>query len=98
MKKSRAKKPISVLSTEEILQNVRPGPLLKSKLSNEQKIEMIAKSFREIMQVLGLDLNNESIEETPDRIARMYVNEVFSGLNSDNFPRITNIENDMNYD
>jgi len=86
------------LSPENILRNVRPGPIVPSKLTDQQKIQQIAKNFTEIMKVLGLDLKNESLEDTPTRIAKMYVNEVFAGLKTENFPRITVIENEMKYD
>lgn len=68
---------------------VRPHP----DLSNEQKIEYIAKRFREIMEVLGLDLTNDSLANTPQRVAKMYVNEIFSGLDEKNFPEISFFEN-----
>ena len=50
------------------------------------------------MQVLGLDLTDDSLQDTPKRVAKMYVNEVFGGLNYDNFPRITCIDNKMKVD
>ncbi|PIT99752.1 MAG: GTP cyclohydrolase I FolE [Bdellovibrionales bacterium CG10_big_fil_rev_8_21_14_0_10_45_34] len=85
-------------SPESVLEHVRPHPVLSNKLTSEQKIEKIAKSFAEILETLGLDLNNESIKKTPQRVAKMYVNEVFAGLKSDAFPKITVIENEMAYD
>jgi GTP cyclohydrolase I len=86
------------LSVEDILSNVRPTPMVKTKLSDEKKIELITEKFREIMEVLGLDLKNDSLQNTPRRIAKMYVNEIFSGLQKENFPRMTVIENEMEYD
>lgn len=83
---------------EAILSNVRPTPSVKNHFSEQEKIEKIAASFTEIMQTLGLDLDNDSLKETPRRIAKMYVNEIFSGLNVENFPKMTVIENDMKYD
>ena len=50
------------------------------------------------MKQLGLDLGDDSLKETPKRIARMYVDEIFSGLDENNFPRIMTIENKFNYD
>lgn len=85
-------------STEEILKNVRPTPMLSNKYSNDEKIKIISKNFKEIMEVLGLDLSDDSLQDTPKRIAKMYVNEIFSGLNPDNFPNMTVIENKMGYD
>ena len=82
----------------EILENVTKTPTVDNGLSREQKVEIIASKFSEIMQTLGLDLSNDSLRESPQRIARMYVNEIFKGLHAENFPKITVIENDMNYD
>lgn len=82
----------------EILTNVRPSPTVESEFTTEEKIEKIKKHFSEIMKVLGLDLEDDSLKDTPKRIAKMYVNEIFSGLDSANFPKITVIENKMEYD
>jgi GTP cyclohydrolase I len=81
-----------------ILKNVRPTPMIETGLSNEQKIERITEKFGEIMQVLGLDLEDDSLRETPLRVAKMYVNEVFEGLDPQKFPKMTVIENKMKYD
>jgi GTP cyclohydrolase I len=82
----------------EILTNVRPSPTVESTLDSSEKIDKIKKHFSEIMKVLGLDLEDDSLKDTPKRIAKMYVNEIFSGLDSGNFPKITVIENKMEYD
>lgn len=82
----------------EILTNVRPSPTVESGLTCDEKISKIQQHFAEIMSVLGLDLSDDSLRDTPRRIAKMYVNEVFGGLNPDNFPKITVIENKMQYD
>lgn len=86
------------LATQAILEHVTPTPTIENGLSEDQKIEVIARNFKEILTTLGLDLSNDSLQESPKRIARMYVREVFKGLNIENFPKITVIENDMNYD
>lgn len=86
------------IRTQEILTNVRPSPTVESNLSNDEKIEAIKKHFAAIMETLGLDLNDDSLKDTPKRIAKMYVNEIFGGLNENNFPKITVIENKMVYD
>ena len=88
----------AALSVEEILAQVRPTPMVHNKLSDEKKIEIIADKFKEIMETLGLDLSNDSLQDTPKRIAKMYVNEIFSGLKKENFPKMTVIENEMEYD
>ncbi len=73
-------------------------PLVPVNATSEEKKERIAASVRTIMQTLGLDLTDDSLEDTPNRIARMYVDEVFSGLNYENFPKVTLIENKMGVD
>lgn len=89
---------VTTYSVEQILKNVRPTPMVKNKIDSDKKIELISQHFTEIMKILGLDLTNDSLQDTPKRIAKMYVNEVFSGLNPENFPRMTVIENEMQYD
>lgn len=66
-------------------------------LKNERKKELIAEHFREIMNILGLDLDNDSLRNTPERVAKMYVEEIFSGMNPENKPTITLFENDYKY-
>ena len=63
------------------------------KIDDELKIELIEKNFKEIMHILGLDLNDDSLKDTPRRVAKMYVKEFFSGLNPDNKPSVTLFEN-----
>lgn len=82
----------------EILQHVRRTPTVPSNLSEEEKRAAIAKHFREIMKILGLDLQNDSLAKTPERVAKMFVAELFEGLQEENFPKITVIENEMAYD
>ena len=67
-------------------------------LSDEEKIEKIATHFAEIMDILGLDRKDDSLSGTPKRVAKMYVKEIFSGLNPNNFPDIKLFENKYNYD
>ena len=64
---------------------------------DELKIELIAKHFKEIMQILGLDLTDDSLQGTPKRVAKMYVNEIFSGLNPDNRPETKLFENKFKF-
>ncbi|KYG70362.1 GTP cyclohydrolase [Bdellovibrio bacteriovorus] len=86
------------IAVKQILDNVRPTPMIHNGLSNEEKIEKITEKFVDIMETLGLDLADDSLRETPRRVAKMYVNEVFSGLDPKKFPKMTVIENKMNYD
>ena len=67
------------------------------RMDDELKIELIAKHFRDIMHILGLDLTDDSLSGTPLRVAKMYVQEVFSGLNPANKPIIRQFENRYGY-
>ncbi|MBC8110118.1 MAG: GTP cyclohydrolase I FolE [Verrucomicrobia bacterium] len=67
-------------------------------LDDELKIELIEKHFKEIMNILGMDLTDDSLKGTPNRVAKMYVKEIFSGLNPENKPSVTLFENKYNYD
>lgn len=82
----------------KLLENVTPSPWKDNGLSDAQKIEKITHHFSEIMKTLGLDLTNDSLEQSPHRVAKMYVNEIFGGLKPEAFPKMTVIENDMKYD
>jgi len=73
-------------------------PVVKSRHDRATQVELIEKSFTEIMNVLGLDLNDDSLAETPKRVAKMYVNEIFWGLDYEAFPKCTTVDNKMKYD
>lgn len=73
-------------------------PSIKNDLSEKQKMTVIENSFKTIMETLGLDLSDDSLQDTPERVANMFVNEIYWGLQLENFPKITAIENKMNYD
>lgn len=66
-------------------------------MDDDLKMELIAKHFKEIMQILGLDLSDDSLKGTPMRVAKMYVKEVFSGLNPANKPTVRLFENKYKY-
>ena len=66
-------------------------------LDDKSKIDLIERHFAEIMNILGLDLSDDSLKGTPHRVAKMFVKEVFSGLNPDNKPQIKLFENKFNY-
>jgi GTP cyclohydrolase I len=66
-------------------------------ISEQEKMIRIEKNFREIMETLGLDLNDDSLRGTPERVAKMYVKEIFSGLNPANKPKIALFENQYQY-
>ena len=67
------------------------------KLSDEEKKEKIAILFEEIMDTLGLDLTDDSLKGTPTRVAKMYIDEIFSGLNPKNKPKIALFDNKYQY-
>ncbi len=67
------------------------------KLSDEEKISKIEEHFKSIMEVLGLDLTDDSLNGTPKRVAKMYVKEIFSGLNPENKPKVALFENKYKY-
>jgi len=66
-------------------------------LDDELKIELIEGHFRSIMEILGLDLTDDSLKGTPARVAKMYVKEIFSGLNPENKPSATLFDNRYRY-
>lgn len=82
----------------EILSKVLPSPMNENGMTEDDRIQKIAQHFRGIMLTLGLDLTDDSLKDTPQRVAKMYVNEIFSGLNPHNFPRMTTIDNKLGYD
>ena len=73
-------------------------PTIDNNLSRTDKIEVIEKHFIQIMEALGLDLTDDSLMDTPKRVAKMYVNEIFWGLDYDAFPKCTAVDNKMKYD
>mgnify|MGYP001997935510 FL=1 len=73
-------------------------PLSGQQLTRDEKYARIKEAMTDVVSALGLDLTDDSLEETPHRIAKMYVDEIFSGLNYEEFPKISLIENKMNAD
>ncbi|WP_299017421.1 GTP cyclohydrolase I FolE [uncultured Polaribacter sp.] len=67
------------------------------KISDEEKKEKIAGLFSEIMDVMGLDLTDDSLKGTPKRVAKMYIEEIFSGLNPKNKPKVALFDNKYQY-
>ena len=73
-------------------------PTKKSPISDRKdKIAVIEPLFAEIMKTLGLDLTDDSLVDTPKRVAKMYVNEIFWGLDYEAFPKCTAVDNKMKY-
>ena len=73
---------------------MKPGAFL---ISDEEKKEKIAILFKEIMNVIGLDLTDDSLKGTPKRVAKMYIEEISSGLNPINKPKIALFDNKYQY-
>ena len=93
----------SLLNHEEIGDNhlmtsidtpMKPDAFL---ISDEEKKKRIAFHFTEIMDALGLDLNDDSLQGTPERVAKMFVDEIFSGLDPKNKPKIALFDNKYQY-
>ncbi|SCC13047.1 GTP cyclohydrolase I FolE [Gilliamella intestini] len=73
-------------------------PSCRLTMDNCERKNKIEAHFREIMKLMELDLTDDSLAETPHRVSKMYVDEIFSGLYYENFPKITLIENKMQVD
>lgn len=87
------------LEVHEYLKSIsQETPSLPVDMSNDEKIGKISGLFSEIMETLGLDLEDDSLMDTPRRVAKMYVNEIFWGMQPENFPKCTAIDNKMDYD
>ncbi|MEQ9394481.1 GTP cyclohydrolase I FolE [Haliea sp.] len=85
----------AALVRQALLERGLETPLVNNGLSRDEKYRRIAQSFTDITRTLGLDLNDDSLCETPHRIAKMYVDEIFSGLDYSQFPKISVIANKM---
>jgi len=72
-------------------------PTQPNNRDRKEKIELIESYFEGIMMALGLDLSDDSLTETPKRVAKMYVNEIFWGLDYEAFPKCTTVDNKMKY-
>lgn len=73
-------------------------PLTDNKLSVKDRIETVETHFEKIMEALGLDLTDDSLIDTPKRVAKMYVSEIFYGLDTDTFPKVTVVDNKFECD
>ena len=71
--------------------------LKNNNVDRKDKIAIIEGHFKSIMETLGLDLTDDSLIETPKRVAKMYVNEIFWGLDYEAFPKCTTVDNKMSY-
>jgi GTP cyclohydrolase I len=89
---------MSMVDPKAILKKVTPTPMVVNSLTREEKKLKIQGLFKEIMETMGMDLSDDSLSETPLRVAKMYVDEIFYGLETENFPKITIVENKFDYD
>ncbi|MCP4595497.1 GTP cyclohydrolase I FolE [Neptuniibacter sp.] len=80
---------------DQLIEKGLETPTFDNGMSEEQRYERIKSLMTEVMGTLGLNLDDDSLHETPHRIAKMYVYEIFSGLDYSNFPQIAMIENKM---
>ncbi|GAM55286.1 GTP cyclohydrolase I type 1 [Vibrio ishigakensis] len=83
---------------EALLAKGLETPMTPSEMNSDQKYNRIKGLLTEVVSTLGLDLTDDSLAETPHRIAKMYVHEIFSGLDYANFPKISVIDNKMSVD
>src|SRR5215217_7794 len=96
--------PTDLLDLEEIgddhVFNSIETPLRKDAfaMEDEVKMELIEKHFRHIMEIMGLDMTDDSLKGTPKRVAKMFIQEVFSGLDPKNKPAVTLFDNKYKYD
>ena len=91
-------RPEAILVRDALISRGLETPMVQNSLTSDQKLQKLKANFTEILEVLGLDLEDDSLCDTPRRIAKMYVNEIFSGLDYSNFPKLTVIENKMKVD
>lgn len=103
LQKTERKSDLDIFSDEEIGDDhlftgletpLKPNAFL---ISDEEKKEKIAYHFAQIMDILGLDLTDDSLKGTPKRVAKMYIDEIFSGLNPKNKPKIALFDNKYRY-
>jgi len=87
--------PEAILVRDTLIELGLETPMIETGLSEQDKYEHIRELMAEVVRTLGLDLRDDSLAETPHRIAKMYVNEIFSGLDYRNFPKLSLIENKM---
>ena len=90
--------PEAILVRDALIASGLETPMIDNGLSNDQKFERVKHLMSDVISTLGLDLNDDSLADTPKRIAKMYVNEIFSGLDYTRFPRISLIDNKMGAD
>lgn len=86
------------LVRETLIERGLETPLVPNTLTEDEKQIRIQSLFTEVLGTLGLDLNDDSLQDTPKRMAKLYVKEIFCGLDYSNFPKLSVIENKMQLD
>lgn len=97
MSKTKCDKELGKRVHEHLVKKGVETPMAPNNLTEQEKRDIIESRFADIMVALGLDLKDDSLEETPKRVAKMYVDEIMCGLNYDYFPKITAVENKAGY-
>ena len=90
--------PEALLVRNALIERGLETPMIETGLTPDQKYQRIKGLMTEVIETLGLDLSDDSLTETPHRISKMYVHEIFSGLDYRHFPRLSLIENKMGAD
>jgi len=88
----------AILVRNTLIEHGLETPMIDTGLSLEQKYARIKRLMADVVETLGLDLSDDSLAETPHRIAKMYVHEIFSGLDYQQFPKLSLIQNKMGAD
>ena len=92
-------KEIDAIGDDHIGSNSEETPIKKGAfdIPDNEKISLIQEKVYEILDILGMDLTDDSLKGTPRRVAKMFVNEIFSGINPKNKPEMSTFENKYNY-
>ncbi|MFC1701159.1 GTP cyclohydrolase I FolE [Pseudomonadota bacterium] len=85
----------AILVRNTLIEHGLETPMIETGLSSEEKYRRISENMLQVLETLGLDLSDDSLAETPHRIAKMYVHEIFSGLDYRHFPKLSLIDNKM---
>jgi GTP cyclohydrolase I len=87
--------PEAILVRDQLIEHGLETPMFETGLTPDEKYHRISGLMEKVIETLGLDLSDDSLAETPHRIAKMYVHEIFSGLDYRHFPKLALIENKM---
>ncbi len=83
---------------EKLLANIKtPVRPDAQKMPDEEKMKLIEEKMHDVLDILGLDLSDDSLSGTPRRVAKMFVKEIFKGLSSENMPKLSSFENKYKY-